>query len=541
MPKNHRWIAQNATIMEFANQLERTRGTVEIDRRETIISLLWSLSKFSENLVEFFEDGFAPRIYDYNLEYKLKPSPSEPAEFVFEQFNRQVLYDLDVIMRAYNQRSGQTSIGGGGSTYAASDTSSPGFPLTNELRNALRFADRLAYSALAPAICSGETLPATVLTYFQKSTQIRLIPYARVALIGIPYSVLKHSFDYLAVAHEVGHYVYRNHRGLQGEFDGFIQTAGMSSGELESWYAPWHEELFADVYGCMIAGPLIALSFQEMAEADYGDVFGESDGQHPTSVLRPYIYVDALAAQAQWWKVGSGDISSAISDLKQRWDEKLRGVSEVSLPRQPRMRIEEARDHLKKLIEEIILAPSNSGKTSAGLLRMSGTPLIMKAKTSGAPPLVDCIRPWFQKGSWSEMLTNAPAPLQPQDTIWPQLFEDLMQPNMPTGGGEYPATPSSATLDGGAGVTEAEPVLSPPEVILSDDKKRTMLEDAPPNLCYCGGEIKPEPLELGKTGFQLDKKIEEFQNRNEIEPWEWRRILLYGGWTEGGTGHPSRG
>ena len=51
---------------------------------------------------------------------------------------------------------------------------------------------------------------SVALTYLQKSYETRVIPYAEVCLIGIPFTSVRLTEDLLAIPHEVGHYVFWN-------------------------------------------------------------------------------------------------------------------------------------------------------------------------------------------------------------------------------------------------------------------------------------------------------------------------------------------
>ena len=173
------------------------------------------------------------------------------------------------------------------------------YRLTTALRDAretLDKADILAYTALKPAIKANLLPDMTVVTYFQKSVSVHIMPYAPVALIGIPFSAIDNPCDLLAIPHEVGHYVYRHgifqdqaHKGSRFEAVLRNQLAGRPQ-----WLLNWVEEIFADVYGCLVAGPVIALSFQDL-QAEYAlPDFISEDGEHPTPALRPNVYHHAL-------------------------------------------------------------------------------------------------------------------------------------------------------------------------------------------------------------------------------------------------------
>jgi hypothetical protein len=190
----------------------------------------------------------------------------------------------------------------------------------------LKRADKLAWSALKPAVDDPNLnlhKDTTVMTYFQKGAFIRVIPYAPVALLAIPFTATEVPRDFLALPHEVGHYVYRNARidedqaipqvlgkNRIDEDQTIPQVLGKKLIELAEpsprWARRWKEEIFADVYGCLIGGPVTGLSFQDLSlqssrtpvvltpgEYPYGK-FTEDDGVHPASVARPYVYTRVL-------------------------------------------------------------------------------------------------------------------------------------------------------------------------------------------------------------------------------------------------------
>ena len=61
---------------------------------------------------------------------------------------------------------------------------------------------------------------------------------------------------------------------------------------LKGLLIQWQEEIFADIYGCLVAGPAIAKSFQDLLFDNY--TLTESDGVHPIPLIRPYIYAKVL-------------------------------------------------------------------------------------------------------------------------------------------------------------------------------------------------------------------------------------------------------
>ncbi|MDQ3249847.1 MAG: hypothetical protein M3Q45_11655 [Chloroflexota bacterium] len=241
-----------------------------LPRQETLQSLRTCLLAFGRSHFDFFKDGFAGQ-----RGIILEPSSEYPKEYVLNTVLRQVAFDLDVIERATQQRMA---------------TAVP------DMIKTLHRADILAYTALEPAIQEHLLANTTVVTYFQKAATVRLVPYAPVTLIGIPFTAIDSPRDLLAIPHEVGHYVYR-----QGVFQSSQHTGSRVAAVLRkelsghpAWLLNWLEEIFADIYGCLVAGPVIGLSFQAVAGQSTLAAFTEDDGEHPVHAVRSHIYTSVL-------------------------------------------------------------------------------------------------------------------------------------------------------------------------------------------------------------------------------------------------------
>jgi hypothetical protein len=239
----------------------------DFPRRAEFQCLLNGLQAFAEGQFSFFRDGFVVQ-----HSYVLQPSTKYPEHYVFSTILDQVASDLEVIQRAAQQRQ------------------------VPALQPKLAEADKLAYFALKPALGTLIDENVTVVTYFQKSSSIRVIPYAAVALIGIPFTCQSFKWDYLAIPHEVGHYVF-----WKGKPDkrtvSHLHDALLGKKAIRAFYGKWVEEIFADVYGSLVAGAAIALSFQDLELESSGEDFIRHDGKHPAPVLRPFIYNKVLAAK----------------------------------------------------------------------------------------------------------------------------------------------------------------------------------------------------------------------------------------------------
>lgn len=260
-------------------------------RQATLITLAANLYAFAEEQFRYFYQGFS--------DGTLQASPEHPPEHVLTIILEQISYDLEAFQWAAQQR-----ISG-----------------DDDTKEALDLGDKLTWQALKPAVDRFHLQGVTTLVYFQKFAEIRVIPYAKIALIGLPITCIpmgesSHrqivARDFLAIPHEVGHYVY---------WHGKVEKAGeihMLHDYLRTEIGPklcrgseWLEELFADVYGCLIAGPAIAASFQDLQMRVSHKRFLSNDGEHPTPFIRPDIYTKVLSVRYPEW----------ATHLNKRWQE----------------------------------------------------------------------------------------------------------------------------------------------------------------------------------------------------------------------------
>ncbi|MCB0108914.1 MAG: hypothetical protein KDE53_23495 [Caldilineaceae bacterium] len=319
----------SALFRVIDHQIAAMRNSSEtVSRKETLIALLTALRTFGEGQLEFFIRGFEPT----NRLIRLEPSTAYPPEYAMRATVDQIAYDLDVIQRAYQQRL---------PTQASS-----------EMRTLLAKTDYLAYQALKPAIERKLIDDVTVITYFQKATNVRIIPYAPVALIGLPISALAVPKDLLAIPHEVGHYVFRHGCTQRGSSAGsrFDAALRQQFSDLPKWVLAWLEEIFADVYGAAVGGPVMALGIEELITDDpYAD-FTRDDGEHPIPALRPDIYHSALQKQ--------GSHGRELKLLVDRWEEYCtkRGKPEQFTPQGVKddVSLKEAKGHLDSVIRALL-------------------------------------------------------------------------------------------------------------------------------------------------------------------------------------------
>ncbi len=150
------------------------------------------------------------------------------------------------------------------------------------------------------------------------------------ALIGIPYTCAdweNNAQDLLAIPHEIGHYVYWHGRIKEDETDKkYINLRTKIFSELtpypSSWYPSWVEEIFADIYSTLVAGPIGLFSLQNML---YDNLhWQEDDGRHPIPRLRPNTHFKVLKKYLVDSNTNPSNpqplFPNAVEDLEENWD-----------------------------------------------------------------------------------------------------------------------------------------------------------------------------------------------------------------------------
>lgn len=277
------WEERGRQQMDYLAQLERQYQVSPVPQvADTLYSLVRCLKEFARQQIEFFLGGFRQGV--------LEPCSQFPPETVLFATLAQIGFDISVIEQVAEQRM---------RAYQLAQTH-PDDPFVR----ALAVGDHLAYAALKLAN-EAKLLrqPVTVLTYYQKSAFVRVIPYAPLALVGIPHSCMGVSRDFLAIPHEIGHYLYRHGRFTRENdtpIEGQLPVAVLP-GSTNSWVKTWFEEIFADVFGALVAGPVLGMSFQDLQMTHNTEGFYTDDGDHPVPVLRPHIYTNVVREKYPEW------------------------------------------------------------------------------------------------------------------------------------------------------------------------------------------------------------------------------------------------
>ncbi len=295
-----RWQALDSTAETLISRLCKTP---DFYHKSTLLHALRGLRQFSKQSFDFLLDGFYEKqTYNFlplditialqnvkNGDLKTRRY-GLPSNYILNYTLTQVGYDLEMLHRVIEQ------------LQLEFETSLQQFNQT------LQRADHLAWSALQPVMLKSSNM--TVITYFQRGMTVRILPYASIALIGIPVSCLTTPQDLLAIPHEVGHFIYWQSMVENGQAPNqqmrFADTQKMNvltrrklftymaDRGLPDAYQGWMEEIFADAYGCWIAGPLIGRTAQFLQMCRPEEEFLLDDGHYPTPVLRPLIYAALL-------------------------------------------------------------------------------------------------------------------------------------------------------------------------------------------------------------------------------------------------------
>lgn len=422
---NDRWLALKRTMIEMRSRYDGVSADT-LPRKDTLLTLLEGLREFGEKQFQFFYKSFSG---DPDSP-KLEKSDAYPPEHILAVILSQIGFDLGVIERAAEQR-----LTGG-----------------ERARDTLAKTDKLAWIALRPAIGKVVQPDTTVLTYFQKSAEVRVIPYANVAVIGAPYSCADVPMDFLAIPHEIGHYVFwhRDTPTLKWLAESDAQSSpnawwldrSAQSDPRTLWrksiaalYRNWWQEIFADVYGCVVAGPVIAFDFQQLALENSAEDFTDLDDRHPAPILRPRIYHKVLCARSnqkfQW--------EGIAKQLEDRWGRKKeeRGELKASVIEEPGLALHLDLEDTKPVDRMVLLALSQlkdvqsdwSGDVYTSDVESLGKRFADQYQTilssmRFAPPDLDAPNPWSEwvnrlDPSLSQMIANR---TDVPEAKWTSLF-----------------------------------------------------------------------------------------------------------------------
>ncbi|MCB0047370.1 MAG: hypothetical protein KDD92_18235 [Caldilineaceae bacterium] len=334
------------------------------DAEAVFVAVLAQLSLFGESLFTFALDGLVEgrgKPYVFSQPEKLKGRFS--SQSLLQAIIDQMTSDLVVIERAFFQRivAGLQGRQDRPNTYQSI------------AKDELGRADIYAWIC-RELFWAYLIQDAAVITYIHQSARIRTIPYAPVALIGLPPSPLSEPhFSRRAIPHEFGHYLYWNGRekndALWEMTQVDVRRRSVNQNTVASPYLrdvlhaklqarpfwkkmsarlePWLEEIFADVIGCIIGGPIAAETIQKILITAPGEQFFTNDRIHPPAILRPYIYFWTLHKLAPPGEDGAV-LEDEVMRLEEAWRRLLCAQLTAAPPGRP---IAEWGDHAFEIIE----------------------------------------------------------------------------------------------------------------------------------------------------------------------------------------------
>ena len=263
-----------------------------------LCELTTSLEEFTRRLFTFFLDGFSDFFGEENKEIILIPSAEYPPEYVLQKILQQASFDLTVIQRLGEQRKNA------------------------ELSELLKKYDELALAALSIAFPGNKETwlidRVKPFLYFQRDTSVRIIPYANALLIGVPFSSSREPIpvDLLSIPHEIGHHIYQT---------GWISKTEPINLFFEKYFADQPvsiqnqvEEIFADLYGFLVGGPIVALSLQEVLLDNVPGSLWDDDVTYPSSSIRPLIFSELFKSPE--FNNGGFNASEFADKLVAKWE-----------------------------------------------------------------------------------------------------------------------------------------------------------------------------------------------------------------------------
>jgi hypothetical protein len=205
----------------------------------------------------------------------------------------------------------------------------------------LEALDLLAAESIAPV--ATEVIARQATTYLHKVYDITRFAFSQAPLIGAPLSALHLPETWLALPHEAGHFLFWNvadttvgFSELHTDFEGAIIKQLATSlakpgrrqrgffrrtGHIYMTWLRWLNELFADIYGTLVAGPAIGWSMQALVLTQHGaHDLDHDDGEHPVPYLRPFIHIATLRRMAELSDaMFAAELSAAADELRENW------------------------------------------------------------------------------------------------------------------------------------------------------------------------------------------------------------------------------
>ncbi|MEM8860768.1 MAG: LysM peptidoglycan-binding domain-containing protein, partial [Chloroflexota bacterium] len=295
---------------------------------------LLNLYVLTWNLLVFVDEALGPRIASsLPGRWQAKHFRKHPPINLVAEALRRASTDIEIVQRAVVQRKRELD--------------RTVHQLTRQ-GESLLIMDKLTKMALAPFqhLISSSDAGVNPITYFSEKTHIRRVPYApNTLLVGIAYAFASYhqddlkaytyllndvpdadqkrfwpSYEIMAIPHEVGHFIYHH---AQDPATGESMAALTADRAKTDKFGRWYEEIFADVYGCFISGPLTALGMQGLLAGSSVRNMSLDDGEHPVPIFRPFIISEILRELSKL-DDAPYDFQSVPDALDENWEKILR-------------------------------------------------------------------------------------------------------------------------------------------------------------------------------------------------------------------------
>ncbi len=382
-------VALEAVGLELDRVLSLTGGQAANEEAGFLQSQLAHIQQLHHNMEAFWQ-LFSRRSTDHinDVNHTGLLPPVHLIKACFQEFT----VDFEILQRAIEQRR----------------WSSRG---SNAQAQSLVVTDKLAAMALTPfqhlITDSSDVIP---ITYFSQAIHIRRLPYVdNFVLVGLTYDLSVDSlpeasspFELMSIPHEVGHFIYHHGKLKPDQKYRYESLASVREDEqfAEHPYRHWFEEIFADLYGCLVAGPLTALGLLALlATGDKARLLLD-DEEHPTPILRPFFLSEMLrilSEKSGSWQAGQkavdfAEVAKSLdanwTTLLERWGFVTEGVANgrparIQIPSQTKghwegfMNVETAVAHVRTIIQKFVDLLSHTYQ------KQENKPLLPWCKTEG--------------------------------------------------------------------------------------------------------------------------------------------------------------
>lgn len=274
---------------------------------------------------------------------KLECSDILPAEYVLRSVLDQIAIDIGVLEQIFYQRQ---QLQGSDILRTLTKSDALAMQILDVARDNGLFAEEAA---------KGDKIAA--ITYFDLGASIRVVPYANIALIAVPYTAINNIRDLLAIPHEVAHQVFwkgvvtDRRSGAPKRLIGELGKLFRNSDTYPDYLRGWVEEVFADVFAENMTHSVNQQMLNDIHTHHAPKELDLDDGTYPPALIRSQI-LDSL------WKT-EAELQNEDTDLKGHFADskfltaKQRELTGDQTPDSQRTLVRDAAKNLRKIAREI--------------------------------------------------------------------------------------------------------------------------------------------------------------------------------------------